>query len=287
MRVALLIMALLGGCFSTAAASAQEILFAGDVTLTRNINPGQKNFFTPKARDFINKADLFVWNLEFSGKSANKKSKTFVFSCDSDIVASMDFANGVAMIANNHSFDGNVEGFRNLVKSLEKFNIRFCGLKNRDPARNYTEIQGDSARYFVIGYSPMSHSADSVYTTTTWEDVLATVKHLNAIRKKGDVVIVNIHDGIEKTTQVAPRQQAQANTLAAMNVDIVSFTHSHTYINPSKIRNTIVLWGMGNFIFGGNNSWRNNPDVRLMLVDPARGTWRWIKGRTSNYVFNL
>lgn len=266
---------------------AQEVLFAGDVTLTRNISPSQKNFFSAGAIDFISHADLFIWNLEFSGASANKKSKPFVFSCDSDIVSHMWFPNGVAMIANNHSFDGNAQGFKNLIKSLDKFKIRYCGLKNSTPAKNYIEVARDGCRFFVIGYTPMSHSQDKIYATSSWEDVLATVKNLKSRKQNGDFIIVNIHDGIEKTTQISSRQQSQADTLASMGVDVVSFTHSHTYIDPSKIRNTIVLWGMGNFIFGGNNIWRNNNDVRMMLVDLKNRSWRWIKGYTSNYVFSL
>lgn len=266
---------------------AREVLFAGDVTLTRNIKPTQKEFFTEKAKDRINRADLFVWNLEFSGASSNKKNKQFVFSCDSDIVKGMKFANGVANVANNHSFDGNVEGFRNLIASLNEHEMAYCGLKNADPNKNYTEITRDDNRYFIIGYSPMSRGADPVYTTSNWKDVLASVNYLNAIKRPGkDFVIVNIHDGVEGATNVAPRQIAQAETLADLGVDTVCFTHSHTYIEPSRIKDTVVLWGMGNFIFGGNNAWRDNRDVRMVSVNMADKSWRWIKGKNSAYVFD-
>lgn len=267
---------------------AGEILFAGDVTLARNITPAQREFFTERAKNRINQADLFVWNLEFSGASRNKKDKRFVFSRDADVVKYMKFPNGVANVANNHSFDGNVEGFKNLIDNLNAHGLFYAGLRNQEADKNYVEINKNDKRFFVIGHSPMSHSADPAYTTTNWNEVLASVNYLNSIKRpEKDYVIVNIHDGVEGTTQIARRQREQAGTLANLGVDVVCFTHSHTYIEPSRVKDTVVLWGMGNFIFGGNNAWRDKADVRMMSVNPEDKTWRWIKGKNTEYVFDV
>lgn len=258
---------------------AQEILFAGDVTLTRNINPqAQQIFFSDKSKDRIGQANLFIWNCEFSGNSNAKKQKQFVFSQNArKALADFSFSNGVATVANNHSFDGNQQGFKNLVSDLEYNGINYIGTKEK-PYFKYTDKDG--INYYVLNYSPICGGG-----LLSFEDIIKIIGSLKKQEKR--YIIVNIHDGIEKTTATSDRQKVQARKLANLDVDIINFTHSHTYIEPSMLGNSLVLWGTGNFIFGGNSLWRNRGDVRMISVDPANKTWKWVNGYNKNYVFNL
>lgn len=268
-------------------AGAGEVLFAGDVTLARNIT-GQREYFSDNAKERIGEADLFIWNCEFSGASSHKKTKPFVFSVDAEErLQGMKFDNGVALVANNHSFDGHTEGFKNLVANLNSNEIAFAGLRNPVPENNYLKVSKDDKDYYILNFSPICHNNDPDATVPTWDDILQSIDYINTVKKPEDVVIVNIHAGIERASKPSSEQVDYARTLAGRNVDIVSFTHSHTYIEPSKIGDTLVLWGMGNFIFGGNNNWRDNNDVRMISVNPEDKTFQWLKGWTKNYKFDL
>lgn len=249
---------------------ASEVIFAGDVTLTRNIAPTQEIFMSEKAVELVETAEAFIFNIEFSGKSKSLKKKQFVFSCDSDILAKFKFTNGIGLIANNHSFDGNEEGFRNLVQSLDNLEMMHVGAHT---------IKFNNL--YVLGYSPMIASP----LVKSFEDVIEEVKNID--KQPGEYVIVCIHDGIEKVHYPSERQKKQAKAFADLGVDVICFTHSHTYIDPGIIGNTLVLWGMGNFVFGGNSSWKDRSDVRMISVNLEDKSWKWIKGYTKNYVFNI
>lgn len=285
MKAAIFLLALLMAC--PCSAMAGEVLFGGDVTLAKNIT-NERDYFSDNAKNRIGEADLFIWNCEFSGASRHKKTKPFVFSVDAeDRLKGMKFDNGVALIANNHSFDGNTEGFKNLVANLNSNEIQFVGLRNHVSENNFLKKEIDGRDYYILNFSPLCHNNDPQATVPTWNDILRSIDYINSVKKDNDVVIVNIHDGIERAFKPSGSQLGMAKTLAHKKVDIVSFTHSHTYIEPSKMGDTLVLWGMGNFIFGGNNNWRNNMDVRMLSVNPDDKTFKWVKGHTKNYKFDL
>lgn len=267
--------------------SSIEIIFGGDVTLARNLSASQKKFFTPQARQRIEDADLFIWNAEFSGLSKTQKNNRFIFLADASEANGMKFPNGLALVANNHSFDGNIEGFSNLVKGLQKAEIPFVGLKAKNREDNYVVANVGGRDVYVLNFTPMSRSGDSEWDTPSFEDILASMRKIEKIRKAGDIVIVCIHDGVEGTTKISDRQRNHVDRLAKAGADIVAYTHTHTYIDPAIHGDTLVLWGLGNFIFGGNSGWRNREDMRAMSVDPDRKTWKWLKGRTKEYVFDL
>lgn len=287
MRSVIAIFAFISFLFLPVFSFCEEVIFAGDVTLTRNISPGQAKFFGKKTSERIGRANLFFWNAEFSGLSATPKVKRFVFSCDTDIVKRMKFPNGIAMIANNHSFDGKSEGFANLVKSLIAHDMPYSGLRNFDTTRNFVSAVSGGRRYYILGFSPMVEKSPMPFAVSTYDDVKASLSLIRNIRTPSDRVIVYVHDGVEGTREISARQRSMVRELSALGADIIAFAHSHTYIDPEKVDDTLVLWGLGNFIFGGNLKWCNNNDVRLVSVDPGTLQWKWLKGKTREYVFVL
>lgn len=260
------------------ASFAKNIVLGGDVTLNYHIKPDQKRFFTDKARKYLDDAPLFIWNAEFSGDSRNKKTKRFVFSGPLPNLSDMRFKNGVAMVSNNHSLDGGQEGFADLMKALAGNGIPVTGVKN--PVR--TVVESGGRRYHIFSASPMT-SGNAF--TSSYGDVLEELKFLK--KGRNDFVIVNLHEGIEGTTRISEAQRQRALELARLDADVISFTHTHTYIDPEKIGNSLVVWGLGNFIFGGNSGWRDRNDVRVLEIDPETLAWKWVRGKTGNYVFDI
>lgn len=266
----------------SAKAFAGPLVLAGDTTLSRHIGPDQRDFFTPRARAYLDGADLFIWNAEFSGNSGDRKSKRFVFSGPVPDLRPMAFRNGVAMVANNHSLDGNEEGFHDLLRRMDAAQIPVSGVRHPDPARNYITYENNGRRFHIFSASPMIRDNPHV---SSYSDLLESLERLE--KREGDLVIVNLHEGIEGTTLVSGAQKKRAAELARLGADVVSFTHTHTYIDPFHVGKTLVVWGLGNFIFGGNSAWRNRNDVRALEIDPDTLDWRWIRGATRNYVLDL
>lgn len=273
--------------FSPAFLMAEELIFAGDVTLARNISSDQRKFFEKKTRERIGRASLFLWNAEFSGLSDTLKNNRFVFSTDSDIAKYMKFPNGIAMIANNHAFDGKEKGFANLVKSLIDHRMPYAGLRNFESAHNFLTVVSGGRKYYILNFSPMVEPHPMPFATARYGDVKASLRFLKTVKNDSDRIIVYVHDGIENRSGISQRQKDTARELSALGADIVAFAHSHAYADPEKTGDTLILWGLGNFIFGGNLKWCNHNDVRLVSVDPETLEWRWLKGKTREYVFSL
>lgn len=287
MKTLLQLTVLITFCLISSFVQCKEILFAGDVTLMKNIHPKQTSFFGKQTKDRIANADLFIWNAEFSGKSNNPKVKQFVFSGDSDIIQYFKFPNGVATVANNHSFDGGTEGFANLLKSLMKYDMAYTGLRGVEPEKHFLSATSNGDNYYILNFSPMVERTSMPYATPSYSDVKSAIKRIKNSDKNDGKIIVAIHDGVEGTTEISQRQRNIVDELSKLGVDIIAFTHTHTYIDPEKIGDTLVLWGLGNFVFGGNAKWRNNNDVRLMSVNPDTLEWKWLNGKTEDYKFML
>jgi poly-gamma-glutamate synthesis protein (capsule biosynthesis protein) len=67
-------------------------------------------------------------------------------------------------------------------------------------------------------------------------------------KKKSDIIIFSIHWGVEYSNKATKRQKKIANFLANNGVDIIIGTHPHVIEPVEKIKNTLVIYSLGNFI---------------------------------------
>jgi poly-gamma-glutamate synthesis protein (capsule biosynthesis protein) len=73
-------------------------------------------------------------------------------------------------------------------------------------------------------------------------------KELEDAKKKSDIIIFSIHWGVEYSNKATKRQKKIANFLANNGVDIIIGTHPHVIEPVEKIKNTLVIYSLGNFI---------------------------------------
>lgn len=284
-------------CLRQGWAAPIEILAAGDVVPAGRMLEGESpgSLFSFQTRQRIEQARLFIWNCETSGLSSRSKPNVFTFHADNTFFSQMFFANGIAITANNHVFDGYEEGALSLMRILEDNAIRHNGLHVRGQYRPLLATPWAKPDIYVMAGSPMSQIGSGPrIVTLNYPALQEEVSRLRA-RKPSAIIIVYAHDGLEWQDTPTLRQEQWARIFARAGADIVLFAHNHRYgrfqILEDTPRRTLVVWSLGNFLFGGNRQWRNHKDVRLLslLLDPDSGhkEARWLYGMTRNWEFSL
>lgn len=280
-----------------AAGERLEILAAGDVLLGGRMleAPAVGQLFGPLTRKRLEQADIFLWNCEVSGPSSVSKENTFVFHAEGRFFPQMDFANGAACTANNHVFDGLEEGAARLLEILDSVRIRHNGLHVRTTYAPLSLLPGRTPSLYLLTGSPMSQIGSGPrIVTLSYPQLLERIRALRA-QEPAAWIIVYTHDGTEGLTEASPRQRQWADWFARAGADIILFAHSHCY-GPVEIledtpRRTLVAWGLGNFLFGGNRGWRNRQDVRLLRIcldtETGEKDAGWLYGTTRNWNFSL
>ena len=210
------------------------------------VNKEGFDYFFDDVRQVFEDDDLTIVNLEGPLTKAEKSSKHgFVFKGEPEYVnilagSSVELCN----LANNHTMDYGKAGLRDTVNVLDANGIGFCGY-----SKTYTAtIRG--VRVCALGF-------------TWWdEDKKAIGQAIANARANCDLLIVNIHWGIEGNTMQDHKQVAIGHAMVDAGADLVIGTHPHVYQGIEKYKGKYIVYSLGNFCFAGN---ANPNDKRCMI----------------------
>lgn len=176
--------------------------------------------------------------------------------------------NGFTLInlANNHLADFCSEGVINTLNTLKEAGLKYVGAgENIEEAGKYDieEINGVKiATVSVSDIIPKNFSAK--------EDkagILSTnnMRYYQAVREasqEADLVIVNIHWGVEYALNETERQTQLARNLINFGADIIIGSHPHVLQPVEKYKDGIIFYSMGNFIF--DQGWSRTKDSMIL-----------------------
>jgi len=184
--------------------------------------------------------DLTLVNLECVIKANSKdenKSKEYRFrGLPEWLTALMDAGIDVVNIANNHYVDYGKQGRDETRASLDAAGIPFAGYGYLCTV----EIDGH-----LIGFGGCRE--------TEWLKNKKQIRtDADALRAMGcEVIIYSCHWGTEYAPMHNSTQQLMAEACAEAGIDIVVGTHPHVVQGITSIDRTVVLWSLGNLMFGG------------------------------------
>jgi poly-gamma-glutamate synthesis protein (capsule biosynthesis protein) len=72
---------------------------------------------------------------------------------------------------------------------------------------------------------------------------------VNAARLQADVVVVMLHSGVEKTTNIATNQRAEAHAAIDAGAALVLGSHSHILQAIEQYHGGLIAYSLGNFVF--------------------------------------
>ncbi len=139
-------------------------------------------------------------------------------------------------IANNHYIDYQAAGKRDTRRALEAAGIPFSGY-------TFTYVwEKDGHR---IGFA-------GVRETMYLRDPAIIAREVAGLRARGcEVVIYSCHWGVEYSPNHNETQLAMAQSAVDAGVDILVGTHPHVVQGVERMGDTLVLWSLGNLMFGG------------------------------------
>lgn len=209
------------------------------------------DYFFNRVRPIFEADDLTIVNLEGPLTiSKNKRSgREFNFRGDPENVAILSGSGvDVCNVANNHALDFGKSGLQETADVLEHANI---GCSGYFKAYN-TNVKG--VRVCFLGFTEWDYTADEISEA------------IRAARADCDLLIVSMHWGEELEYNATRTQRALGHACVDAGADLVLGTHSHVIGGIEKYYGKYIVYGLGNFCFGGNT---NPKDKRCLIYQQA------------------
>jgi len=225
-----------------------SLTFTGDVILARSVN-----FLTIKNNDFtwafkniadeLKNSDLTIINLESPLiKNCPLTNEGFKFCGDERHVEGLVHSGvDVVGLANNHAGNFGEEGVKETIRNLEKNNISVSGANERKIA--YKEVNG--TRFAFLSLNTIGYIENSL----VWGSEENIKKLITEARKNADVVIVQLHWGVEYVEEPTDTQMKLGRLAIDSGADMVVGNHPHWIQKFEVYKDKYILYALGNFVF--------------------------------------
>ena len=246
------------------AEDAVQLLFVGDVMLSRNVARSIREnnrlfdcLFEP-TREIVSRADVAFANLEspISGRGTALKGKNYLFNAPPESVKSLA-ASGfkVLSLANNHILDYGPIAMEDTIRLLSEHQLHGIGITEENAPQVPLILEVKGVRLGFLAYCdpvPRYSYAREFYAflkrpATGDRETLA--RDIQNLRPQVDILIVSMHWGIEYQMVPDDHQRALGHFIIDSGADILAGHHQHVQQEPEFYNNGLILHGMGNFIF--------------------------------------
>jgi poly-gamma-glutamate synthesis protein (capsule biosynthesis protein) len=240
-------------------AKFNRLMFAGDVMLARGVRrqilaSGDPALPFRKIAFLLSGADLVFVNLEspFSDRGLYYDNG-LVFHASPATVAGLQLAHvTVVSTANNHSRDCGAHGVGFTVRWLSSHGIAPVGSSESEAATHCgVVLDRNGIRFGFLGYTYDQQNGNwrDIDSRIALADPLAVARDVKELRKRCDVVIVSMHNGIEYTTEPTRSQITFAHAAVDAGATLVIGHHPHVIQSKENYRGGLIFYSLGNFVF--------------------------------------
>jgi poly-gamma-glutamate synthesis protein (capsule biosynthesis protein) len=227
-----------------------DLLFVGDLMLDRYVKDkmgedGPSYSLAALAEEgFFSGYDIVSANLEGAVTDLGEHyppANKYDFAFDPyDIKALNEYYFNYFSIANNHINDQGKRGVDETIKNLSELGFLFSGSGDGQlSSRNSTSTLAKGRRVALLSFS-------AIYRSLPEEALVSAIGRAAA---DSDLVVVNVHWGVEYEHQALPKQRELAAKMAAAGADLIIGHHPHVVQGVELIGRTPVFYSLGNFIF--------------------------------------
>ncbi len=231
--------------------------FAGDCTISSsnishrvgNLNWYAQNYpptyFLEKVYPYFAEDDITVVNCEtvLSDRDLPEREKTsegphfwFIGPASNAKIFSSSSVE-VACFANNHMDDYGEEGVKDTIAALEAENL----LVGKDAVPLYVERNGVTVGILACGiWNPGEEAL--LYDA------------LEEMKEKSDFQVIFPHGGLESIYKPEEWRRTAFRNLVDRGADLIVATHAHRLQPVETYNGGTIVYGIGNFCFGGNNA---------------------------------
>ncbi|MDR0506028.1 MAG: CapA family protein [Dysgonamonadaceae bacterium] len=247
---------------------AQQItlLFAGDAMQHQSqIDNAYRNGIYDYSSYFkflteeISQADIAVVNLEVTLGGKPYKGYPMFSAPDEYAIALKEAGFNIFLNANNHILDRFSKGLHRTLDILDSLNVKHTGVFRNIEEREtlyplIVEKKGVRIAFLNYTYATNGLSPTPPNHINYIDKTLIQKDIQKAKKQKADIIIANMHWGIEYKLIQNKNQEDIARFLIDEGVDIVMGAHPHV-IQPSKVIidstgtiSNVIVYSLGNFV---------------------------------------
>jgi poly-gamma-glutamate synthesis protein (capsule biosynthesis protein) len=225
--------------------------------------------------DVLNTADVAMVNLECPVTTRGTRvEKPFNFRMHPRFLTALTSAGiDIVNVANNHIYDFGPVGLFDTISYLDSVGIGHVGAgKDVAVARAPLILEVRNTRIAFLGYYGGREAPKATRTRPGVADRrVDVIRHdLEALRKSDsvDYVVVNLHWGTEKADRPDKGQVYFAHRVIEAGADLIIGHHPHVLQGVEKYKGGVVVYSLGNLVFGGNS--RSTYDTAVFEVTLTR-----------------
>jgi len=249
------------------------IRFGGDCLLTNYYEEavGDDIHRAFRELDLFRTADISMVNLECPITTRGRRvHKPFNFRMHPqyiDVIKSAGIT--IVNVANNHIFDYGSIGLFDTISYLDSAGIFHVGAgRNRAEARRPAVVAVRGKRIGFLGYygggeAPLATEHLPGVADRNIAVISADIRSLRD-RDSVDYLVVNLHWGTEKAPIPDRGQITFARSVIDSGADAVIGHHPHVLQGIEKYKNGIIVYSLGNLMFGGNS--RSSYDTGIFEI---------------------
>ncbi|MRR08262.1 MAG: CapA family protein, partial [Deltaproteobacteria bacterium] len=252
--------------FALSSSSAQTdstivLRFAGDCLLAGHYETeaGQNGGFAFEEFDLFKTDDVSLVNLECPITTrGTRREKPYTFRMRPSYTRALKEAGiDIVNLANNHVFDYGSEGIFDTFSYLDSIGIRHIGAgRTLLEARRPVVVSLKGRRIGFLGYYSGGEAPNATDSTAgVRKRTLASIEQdIRLVRERdsADYVVVSFHWGDEKAESPDSGQIWFARQTVRAGADAVIGHHTHVLSGIERYRNGVIVYSLGNFVFGGN-----------------------------------
>ena len=229
-----------------------DFLFFGDIMLDRNVGAKiAKDGLDPllanlagENKSFFSGYDLVSANLEGAVTTAGEHyapvaGNDFAFS--PEVVSALQNYNfNFFNLANNHLTDQGQKGLQETKDNLTALGLNFSGCPDAQIGECSAKIvEIDNTKVAMLGFS-------MVYNPV---DLKELKKIISDFKEQADLVVVNVHWGVEYEHKYNTTQAQIAHDIIDSGADLIIGHHPHVVQGLEIYNNKPIFYSLGNFIF--------------------------------------
>jgi len=230
-----------------------DFLFFGDIMLDRHVKEimdknGGVDYLLEKIagkeKRFFQGVDVISANLE-GAVTKNGQHYPPAMGIDfafnpQDVAQFKNYNFNFFNIANNHITDQGQAGLAETRDNLQDFDFDYVGCADKQvDSCSLNIIDKHGVKIAMIGYSMVYGSLDE-------EKILAQIKN---VREKADLVVLNMHWGVEYEPQARSNIKKLARDMIDVGADIIIGHHPHVVQGMEVYKGRPIFYSLGNFIF--------------------------------------
>ena len=255
-----IVMSFLGDC----TLGSEERLMDADYAFAAAMGEEGYGYYFQNVVDILSQDDVTLANLEcvLRDNPYGAVDKTYVFRGLPGYAQILSLGSVEAVnLENNHILDYGNAGKTNTIQALTDADVAYSDMEN---AYIYEE---NGIRVAFIGLLRSNYFTYSE----------AFFSYIAQLQEDGvNAIVVSLHYGEEYSAYHNQGQSSMAYRMIDAGVDIIVGTHPHVLQGIEVYNERLILYSIGNFVFGGNASVRSMqtiiPQVTLQFSDDGELT---------------